>query len=333
MPAAGSIAALATSPSKIFVVALPMIFGAKMANSGAHDREHEHDDQRRHAAAAGSATSRRREPLKFFAFSTGAAHAHGPAAVAARPEPGPLRRGAARPAAPRALPAVAVPSLMPVPPRKAATRRSRGRPRRCRCSSRWVPMPTTRPSSRTMIRSASMTVLTRWATMITVASAVSFRSAARSRASVSEVQRGEAVVEDVDLGLPHEGPGNGQALLLPAGQVRAALGDHRLEAVRHGEDELQRLRGLRGVRHLLVGGVLPAVADVVGDGVVEQHRLLGDEAELAAQGLLRHLPDVHAVHEDAARSHVVEARDEVDERRLARAGAADDRGDLARARA
>ena len=45
-------------------------------------------------------------------------------------------------------------------------------------------MPTILPSSKTIIRSAPMTVLIRWATMITVASAVSIFNAARKRASV-----------------------------------------------------------------------------------------------------------------------------------------------------
>ena len=42
-----------------------------------------------------------------------------------------------------------------------------------------------------------------------------------------------------------------------------------------------------------------------------------------------HLADVDAVDEQAAAGDVVEARDEVDERGLAAAGAADDRGHLA----
>ncbi len=54
----------------------------------------------------------------------------------------------------------------------------------------------------------------------------------------------------------------------------------------------------------------------------------GHEAELRPQALLLHLPDVHAVHEDAPGVHVVEARDEVHEGGLARARAADDRRHL-----
>ncbi len=52
-------------------------------------------------------------------------------------------------------------------------------------SSRCVPNPTVRPSSSTRIRSAVLIVDTRWATTITVLSAVTGASAARRRASVA----------------------------------------------------------------------------------------------------------------------------------------------------
>ena len=75
--------------------------------------------------------------------------------------------------------------------------------------------------------------------------------------------------------------------------------------------------------------VLAAVADVAGDRAGEEHRLLRHEADPRAQVLLRHLADVDAVDQHAALVDVVEARDQAGERRLAGAGAADDRGHLA----
>ena len=69
-----------------------------------------------------------------------------------------------------------------------------------------------------------------------------------------------------------------------------------------------------------------------GDRAGEEHGLLRHEADPRAQVLLRHLAHVDAVDQHAAVVDVVEARDQAGERRLARAGAADDRGDLARVR-
>ena len=116
---------------------------------------------------------------------------------------------------------------------RAGRARSRGRSRWSSISSSWVPRPTIRPASRTTIWSAWRMVLTRWATMITVASAVSGASAARSARVGGVVERRERVVEQVDLRLVHERPGDGEALALTAGDVGAALGDRGVEAVGH----------------------------------------------------------------------------------------------------
>ena len=52
----------------------------------------------------------------------------------------------------------------------------------------------------------------------------------------------------------------------------------------------------------------PAVADVVEDGVVEQHRVLRHHAQRRAQRRLRDVADVLPVDGDAAAGHVVEAQ-------------------------
>ena len=95
-------------------------------------------------------------------------------------------------------------------------------------------------------------------------------------------------------------------------------------------DELGGLRDVGRVPHLVVGSVLFAVADVVGDRAGEQHGLLRDEADLArssACGISRTSTPSTSTRPLV---HVVEARDQVDQRGLARAGAADDGRDLAR---
>jgi len=79
---------------------------------------------------------------------------------------------------------------------------------------------------------------------------------------------------------------------------------------------------------VLVRRVRRAVAEVAGDRAAEQERLLGDDPDLVPDVVLGHLADVDAVERDRPAGHVVEARDEVDEGRLAAAGAADDGGRL-----
>ena len=79
-------------------------------------------------------------------------------------------------------------------------------------------------------------------------------------------------------------------------------------------------RSSRGLRH--------AERHVLGDRVREQERLLRHEADRAAQAVERDLADVDAVDEHRPRRRVVQARQQVDQRRLARAGRADERDGL-----
>ena len=74
----------------------------------------------------------------------------------------------------------------------------------------------------------------------------------------------------------------------------------------------------------------PAVGDVGGDRAMQERRVLRDHADRGAQALLRHVADVLAVDADAALLDLVEAQQQVDERRLARARAADQADALAR---
>lgn len=46
---------------------------------------------------------------------------------------------------------------------------------------------------------------------------------------------------------------------------------------------------LRCLLHLLVSGQDPSIADVVGDGVIEEHRVLGHHPDVSAQRRLLHL--------------------------------------------
>ena len=116
-----------------------------------------------------------------------------------------------------------------------------------------------------------------------------------------EVEGRERVVEEVDLGLAHEGAGDGQALALAAGDVRAALGDAGLEAAGHGGHEVPGLGDLERLPHLVLGGVGLAVAQVGGDGAREQVGLLGHEADAAPEELGLEVAHIDAVDEQRHR--------------------------------
>src|SRR5262249_16349760 len=67
---------------------------------------------------------------------------------------------------------------------------------------------------------------------------------------------------------------------------------------------------------------------VLADGAAEQEPLLRDDPHLRAQRMRRNLAQVVAVDQDVSFGRVIEPRDELRERRLARAGFADKRDRL-----
>src|SRR5450756_782038 len=138
------------------------------------------------------------------------------------------------------------------------------------------------------------------------------------------------VVQDEDARLEEQGSGNGDALLLTPREVAATFLHHRVVSFRSTENELLGLRSLRSRFHLLLTGVGTAVAYVVPKRSGEEHGLLQRNANMAAQRSKGHVPDVDAVDCHAAAAHIVEARDEVDQRRLARTGLTKDRHRLSR---
>ena len=76
--------------------------------------------------------------------------------------------------------------------------------------------------------------------------------------------------------------GHGDALLFAAGEFQAALADLRVVAFGQGFDELVDLRGSGGRLDLGLRRVGAGIGDVDADGVVEEHGILGDDADRLA---------------------------------------------------
>src|SRR5262249_12844015 len=142
------------------------------------------------------------------------------------------------------------------------------------------------------------------------------------------VERGGRLVEHQHRGILEDDAGDGDALALAAGKLDAALADLRGVAapalpVLELEDELVGMGELRGAHDLGLGRLRAAVADVVADRAVQKRCVLGDHGDLRAQALLGDRRDVLPVDQPAAGVEVEEAQQQVDERRLAGAGAPD----------
>ena len=140
------------------------------------------------------------------------------------------------------------------------------------------------------------------------------------------VERAGRLVEHQDRRVLEQGAGDRDALLLAARQLEPALADHRFIAVRQARSMKSSIAAPRAAASISSWPrAVAAVGDVVADRVVEQHRVLRDDADRRAQARLGDLRDVLPVDRDAPRRRIVEAEQQPRERRLAGARRPDHR--------
>ena len=130
------------------------------------------------------------------------------------------------------------------------------------------------------------------------------------------------------MGHPEHHACNGHALALAARELDPALahlGFIAVAALEVGQrgDEVGGFGLVGGRAHFLFAGVGAAVEDVVAHGAVQQRGVLRHHADGAAQAVLGHAANVLAVDGDAPALHLVKAQQQIDQRGLARARAAD----------
>ena len=129
-------------------------------------------------------------------------------------------------------------------------------------------------------------------------------------------------VEDEDRGFAKDGTGDAEALSLATGELAAHFAQYGVVAARFFRDKFVGKGALGGVFYVLeqdvplhggtgIGrGDLISVGDVLGDGAGENDAVLGDDADLVAEGTEGGRADVEAIDGDAAALGVVEAREE-----------------------
>src|SRR6185369_10506398 len=145
------------------------------------------------------------------------------------------------------------------------------------------------------------------------------------------VERRGRLVEDQQARPAQQGAGDRESLFLAAGDLDAALADHRVEAA-VGARQQAVAGGL--LEHLQALGVARSRIDeeeVLADRAGEELGVLGHEADLRPQLLEVEVGARDAVVEDASMVRRVEADEELDQRRLARARGADEGERLATA--
>ena len=137
------------------------------------------------------------------------------------------------------------------------------------------------------------------------------------------------LVENEDGRILENGARYADALPLTARQVAAAVAYVGVKLLFGGHDKVVGIGNLSRLDYFLLRGILHTEGDVVIETVVKQNSLLVHIAHEGAQVVLGHLTDVDAVDADAALVHIVEARQQVGQRGLARAALPHERHRLA----
>ena len=138
------------------------------------------------------------------------------------------------------------------------------------------------------------------------------------------------LVQDEDARVVQDRPRDRHALALAARKGVSPLTHHGVIAVLQLADEVVGVGGPRRRDRLLERRPGQSVPDVLEHGPVKQVRVLQHHPDLAAVVSGLESPQVHAVDPDRAARDVVEARDQVDDRRLASARRSDQTDQLAR---
>ncbi|TMF99482.1 MAG: hypothetical protein E6I10_02210 [Chloroflexi bacterium] len=124
------------------------------------------------------------------------------------------------------------------------------------------------------------------------------------------VEVARRLVHDHDGRVAQESPGNGDALFLPAGERRAALAHHRVEAFVEVIDEAGHAGRVGGRHDLAAGRIGASIGDVVPDRVAQQQAFLQYERDMRTEVGQREVAHIDAADQHAPGRHVIKARDE-----------------------
>ena len=123
--------------------------------------------------------------------------------------------------------------------------------------------------------------------------------------------------------------GDGNALLLAAGQTHAVFTDLGLVTIGQTFDEVRGSGGAGGGTHVVVAGTGASVTNVFHDGVGEQHGVLRDHGYASSQFACIDPCDINTIDQDAALLRAIERQRQRQHTAFAGAGRADQRDGFA----
>ena len=132
----------------------------------------------------------------------------------------------------------------------------------------------------------------------------------------SRIDGARRLIEDQDRRSGHCRPRDITKLSLDLTQVRAIALQNRVIALWKTHDKGMGRCHLRRLNNFLVGGIKPSVPDIFHNRSRKQMRILKHHGNVAAQVVPLNMADINAVDGDGPALDIVEAVDEVRDRRL-----------------
>lgn len=132
----------------------------------------------------------------------------------------------------------------------------------------------------------------------------------------SRIDRARRLIEDQDRRHGYRRSRDIKKLSLALTQVRAIALQNRVIALWKTHDKGMGRCHLRRLNNFLVGGIKPSVPDVFHNRSRKQMRILKHHGNVAAQVVPLNMADINAVDGDGPALDIVEAVDEVRDRRL-----------------
>ena len=120
------------------------------------------------------------------------------------------------------------------------------------------------------------------------------------------IQGTRGLVEDEHGRILQKDPGNAQPLLLPAGELYAALTDIGVITFRQRHNEIVRVGFPRRCEDFRLAGIGFSVADILDDRPGEKIDVLLDHANIAPQGTELDIPDVDPIQGHLSLADLIE---------------------------
>ena len=144
------------------------------------------------------------------------------------------------------------------------------------------------------------------------------------------VERGCRFIQNENRRISQNRSSQSDALALPARKLLAFFADLSAEAAWKMRHERNHVSPLRGFFDLFPRRVGFAVANVLGNRIVEELRFLSDDSNLAAEIVAPNLTHVDAVDQNSSLIRIHEPGQHIQERRFSRSVFANDSDDLTR---